>query len=269
MYETTIQTARLLAETVIREAGQICKGKFDHFAELRTKDEFGDVVTEVDLMAEEVIIKRIREAFPEHQIHSEEAGIIGVENDWLWMIDPLDGTNNFAIGLPVFSSSITLIHKREPVLGIIYEPLTDRLFVSVRGEGAFCNGVQIKVKPIANLSRGNIGWIQGHGVQNDLAAVALRQHIDTSFKRMLRLWAPTLLWCMLAKGNLDGIVLYNSEGDDLYSGLLMVKEAGGVVVDFDGNPFTGMKNEPYIIACHPDHKEQLLEVVRAGLGNHR
>ncbi|SEO93666.1 inositol monophosphatase family protein [Paenibacillus sp. OV219] len=269
MYETIIQSARLLAETVIREAGQICKAKFDNYAELRTKDEFGDIVTEVDLLAEEVIIKRIREAFPEHQIHSEEAGIIGEENDWLWMIDPLDGTNNFAIGLPVFSSSITLIHKREPVLGIIYEPLTDRLFVSVRGKGAFCNGHQIEVKPTANLSKGNIGWIQGHGVQNDLAAVALRQHIDTSFKRMLRLWAPTLLWCMLAKGNLDGIVLYNSEGDDLYSGLLMVKEAGGVIVDFDGNSFTGMKDEPYLIACHPDHKDQLLEVVRAGLGSQR
>ena len=71
-------------------------------------------------------------------------------------------------------------------------------------------------------------------------------------------------WCMLAKGDIDGIVLYNSEGDDLYSGILMVKEAGGIVIDFDGNPFTGMKEEPYLIACHPDNKEELLQIVREG-----
>lgn len=102
-------------------------------------------------------------------------------------------------------------------------------------------------------------------MQNDNRAVKLRQFIDISFKRMMRLWAPTLQWCMLAKGDIDGIILFNSEGDDLYSGLLMVKEAGGIVIDFDGNPFTGMNAEPYIIACHPDHKQALLSIVREGL----
>lgn len=72
---------------------------------------------------------------------------------------------------------------------------------------------------------------------------------------------------MLAKGDIDGIVLYNSEGDDLYSGILMVKEAGGIVVDFEGNPFIGVNEEPYIIACHPDHKQELLRTVRDGLNS--
>ncbi|SFI04115.1 Inositol monophosphatase family protein [Bacillus sp. 71mf] len=82
---------------------------------------------------------------------------------------------------------------------------------------------------------------------------------------MMRLWAPTLQWCMLAKGDIDGIILYNSEGDDLYSGILMVKEAGGIVVDFKGNDFTGMNKEPYLIACHPDNKNYLLNMVSEGL----
>jgi myo-inositol-1(or 4)-monophosphatase len=72
---------------------------------------------------------------------------------------------------------------------------------------------------------------------------------------------------MLAKGDLDGIILYNSEGDDLYSGILMVKEAGGVVIDFEGNPFTGMNEEPYLIACHPDNKEYFLSMINKGLSN--
>src|SRR5690606_34043433 len=137
--------------------------------------------------------------------------------------------------------------------------------VSVHGEGAYCNSRLMQVQGNSSLFKGNIGWIQGHKVQNDSKAVKLRQHIDMSFKRMMRLWAPTLQWCMLAKGDIDGIILYNSEGDDLYSGILMVKEAGGIVIDFEGNSFIGMNDEPYLIACHPDHKDDLLKVVSEGL----
>lgn len=265
MSHNIILQAQELAERVIRQAGLIAKEKFDCFIELKTKDEFGDVVTEVDQMAEEVIIRQIQAMFPHHQIHSEEAGVIGGEGDWLWLIDPLDGTNNFAIGLPIFTISMTLMYRREAVLGVVYEPLTDRLFMSRAGGGAYCNHRPLQIKSNPNLFRGNIGWIQGHHVQNDIRAVKLRQFIDISFKRMMRLWAPTLQWCMLAKGDIDGIILFNSEGDDLYSGLLMVKEAGGIVSDFEGNPFTGMNAEPYLIACHPDHKQALLSIVREGL----
>lgn len=265
MDKKIIQSARDLSVRVIREAGLIAKERFDNFIEVRSKDEFGDVVTEVDFLAEDIIIKQIQATFPEHQIHSEEAGAIGVQSDWLWLIDPLDGTNNFAIGLPVFSTSITLMYRREPVMGVVYEPLTDRLFVSVIGQGTTCNNRPIQMKSNPNIFKGNIGWIQGHKVQNDIRAVKLRQYIDIKFKRMMRLWAPTLQWCMLAKGDIDGIVLYNSEGDDLYSGILMVKEAGGIVIDFEGNPCTGMNEEPYIIACHPAHKEDLIRMVREGL----
>ncbi|WP_054955573.1 inositol monophosphatase family protein [Paenibacillus dakarensis] len=260
-----VTAAKELSIRVIRQAGQISKEKFDDFIELRAKDGFGDVVTEVDHIAEEIIVKQIQTVFPNHQIHSEEAGIIGLKSDWLWLIDPLDGTNNFAIGLAVFTTSITLMYLSEPVLGVVYEPMTDRLFVSTIGEGAFCNNRLLHIKAYSNIYKGNIGWIQGHKVQNDLRAVKLRQFIDIKVKRMMRLWAPTLQWCMLAKGDIDGIVLYNSEGDDLYSGILMVKEAGGIVIDFEGNEFTGMNEEPYLIACHPAHKQELLDMVREGL----
>ena len=265
MDQNIILHAKKLSERIIRQAGLITKEKFDNFVDIKTKDEFGDVVTEVDIIAEQIIIEHIRSAFPDHQIHSEEAGTLGEEKDWLWLIDPLDGTNNFAIGLPVFTVSITLMYKKEPVLGLIYEPMTERLFTSVKGKGAFCNNRPIQIRINRDIFKGNIGWIQGHKVQNDSRAVKLRQFIDIRVKRMIRLWAPTLQWCMLAKGDIDGIILFNSEGDDLYSGILMVKEAGGIVIDFEGNPFNGMNEEPYLIACHPDQKQQLLRVVREGL----
>lgn len=260
-----IKAARKLCESIIIQAGDIAKSKFDNYKGLEVKDEFGDVVTEVDHLTEQLIVSAIVTAFPNHQIHSEEIGDLGVPSDWLWLIDPLDGTNNFAISLPVYSTSITLLYRSEPVLGVIYEPMTNRLFIAEKDSGATCNGLPMLVNRNANIFRGNIGWIQGHKVQNDAVAVRLRHHIDVKFKRMMRLWAPTLQWCMLAKGDIDGIILYNSEGDDLYSGILMVKEAGGIVIDFDGNEFIGMNEEPYLIACHPDHKEELLRVVNEGL----
>lgn len=260
-----IAEARQLCEVIIIQAGHIAKSKFDNFSGSEMKGEFGDIVTEVDYLIEQVIVNEILRAFPDHKIHSEEIGDLGVESDWLWLIDPLDGTNNFAIGLSVFSTSITLMYQSEPVLGVIYEPLTERLFIAEKGNGATCNGSSMVVKSNKNVFKGNIGWIQGHNVQNQAIAVGLRQHIDLKFKRMMRLWAPTLQWCMLAKGNIDGIILYKSEGDDLYSGILMVKEAGGIVIDFDGNEFRGMNDEPYLIACHPDHKDDLLNVVREGM----
>lgn len=265
MDQGIIQRAREVASEAVRQAGRIAMERFGAVADVKVKDEYGDVVTEVDLLAEACLVNSIRHAFPEHQIHSEEAGMIGEVHDWLWLVDPLDGTNNYAIALPVFSISMTLMYRREAVLGVVYEPVTDRLFVSVIGQGTTCNQQLLLMNEQAGPMRGNIAWIQGHRVQNDVNAVRLRHLIDVRFKRMLRLWAPTMQWCMLAKGDIDGIVLYNSEGDDLYAGILMVQEAGGIVVDFSGKPFRGMNEEPYLIACHPDHKQLLLDVVNEGL----
>lgn len=261
-----IRTGKELSVRAILKAGQVVKEHFDYISVVEEKGSFGDVVTEIDYKAEKIILDEIINVFPDHQIDSEESGNNGKASEWLWMIDPLDGTNNYAIGLPIFSLSITLMYKLEPVLGVIYEPLVDRLYITSKDEGSFCNDRRLQVKKKEELRKGTIGWIQGHKVQNDKVAVRLRQHLDINFKRMMRLWAPTLQWCMLAKGDIDGIVLYNSEGDDLYSGVLMVKEAGGIVIDFDGNMFEGMNAEPYLIACHPAHKEYFLSIVKEGLG---
>lgn len=266
MVDNIIKTAKELSVKAILKAGKVAKDHFDNFTVVQEKDVYGDVVTEVDYLAEGIILKEITNVFPDHQINSEECGNNGKVSDWLWMVDPLDGTNNYAIGLPIFSTSISLMYKAEPVLGVIYEPLVNRLFMASRTEGAFCNNNRLQVKKKTDIKKGTIGWIQGHKVQNNENAVRLRQHLDINFKRMIRLWAPTLQWCMLAKGDIDGIVLFNSEGDDLYSGVLMVKEAGGIVIDFNGNSFNGMNEEPYLIACHPEHKDYFVRLVNEGLG---
>jgi myo-inositol-1(or 4)-monophosphatase len=119
-------------------------------------------------------------ALENHQIHREEAGVIGMEDDWLWLIDPLDRTRIALQLVHLFFEIHYLMYKREPVLGVVYEPLTERLFVSVIGERTSCNHRHTNEES-PNIFKGNIGWIQGHGVINDPQAVKLRQHIDIRF----------------------------------------------------------------------------------------
>jgi myo-inositol-1(or 4)-monophosphatase len=264
--DTVIAHAKEAAITAAVRAGTIARERFDRNNRIFEKGNDGDVVTEVDLLAETEILQCLQSRFPLHQIRSEESGWSGVTGDWLWLVDPLDGTNNYALGIPVYGVSITLLYRKRPVLGVIYDSHLSKLYVAESGKGALCNDIRINVGPGGGDERKmTVGWIQGHQVQKEARAMRLKHYLDGRFKRVLRLWAPSLLWCMLARGDLDGIVLYNSEGDDLYSGLLMAKEAGAAIIDFEGYPFEGMNSEPYIIACHPDRQQSFMQIVRNGL----
>jgi len=265
--EELLQRAREVAIEAAVRAGQVAKERFDGTFVVTEKGEHGDLVTEVDELAEREILQRLQEHFPDHQIRSEETGWSGVEGDWLWLVDPLDGTNNFAVGLPVYGVSITLLYQKRPVLGVIYNSHLEKLYVAERGRGATLNGNRFEIpSKQREAHKLTVGWIQGHLVQKHAEAMALKHHLDLTSKRVLRLWAPTVQWSMLAQGELDGIVLYNSEGDDLYAGVLLALEAGAQVFDFEGNPFDRMNPEPYLIACHPEQRETFLAIVRQGLG---
>jgi len=258
-----LERARQVATAAAEKAGRYAKRRFLTAYDVSEKDEHGDLVTDVDLEAERLILETIRAAFPDDEIRSEETGWSGVPGDWLWLVDPLDGTNNFAIGLPAFGVAITLLHRKEPVVGVVYESVTERMYSAIAGRGAACDGEPLFVgtssleKP---LRKRTVGWIQGHQVQKDPAAMRLKSLLDESCKRTLRLWAPALLWTMLARGQLDGIVLYDSEGDDLYAGVLIAKEAGASVLRFDGAPFEGMDDRPYLVAGRGAALEQLLSL---------
>ncbi|WP_256710714.1 inositol monophosphatase family protein [Paenibacillus sp. FSL H8-0548] len=143
--------------------------------------------------------------------------------------------------------------------------MTDRLYAATAGEGITCNSLPLRTLEAKPFSKARVGWIQGHAVQNEQRAVRLRHYIDVNTKRMRRLWAPTLQWTMLARGDLDAIIVYNSEGEDLYSGILMVKEAGGSIIDYEGHPFSGMNKQPYFIACRLEHQNYFMNMIKNGL----
>jgi len=267
--ERRLALAKRIAVQAAQAAGRHAKNRFSSEYGISEKGDHGDLVTDVDIESERIILDTIRAEFPDDEIRSEESGWSGVQGDWLWLVDPLDGTNNFAVGLPVFGVAITLLYRQRPVLGVVHESMTELTYCAVEGQGAECNGKPFHVgeeRAAKPLTRRTVGWIQGHQVQKDSEAMRLKTLLDESCKRTLRLWAPALLWTMLARGQLDGIVLYDSEGDDLYAGVLIAKEAGASVVRFDGTPFGRMDDHPFLVAGRGEALRQLLELVRRSDG---
>ena len=127
-----------------KEAAKIIVANFNKIKHISKKGE-GDYFTNVDILAEEKIISIIQRRFPKHNILSEEAGLIDKNSEFTWLVDPLDGTHNYMHGLPLFGVSVGLEHKKKIIMGVIYLPMLDELFVAERGKGAFLNGKRIKV----------------------------------------------------------------------------------------------------------------------------
>jgi len=229
--------AREVAVKAATKAGELARERFGGKLTIQHKDDRGDLVTEVDVQADRLIVEDILAVFPSHRIYSEEAGEGGAASDWVWHVDPLDGTNNFALGMPLYGVCISLSYQGQIVLGVIRDSALGLNYVAVKDEGAWQEDIKLEAKPKGPLVKSTISWIQGHGVgKDDHKALGLRHHLEHSVKRVLRMWAPSLTWAMLARGDLHGVVLYNSEGEDLYAGLLLAQEAGVKVTDFAGNP---------------------------------
>ncbi|WP_249669674.1 inositol monophosphatase family protein [Polycladospora coralii] len=173
-FNSILNRAKKTAIKATSEAGALILLHFERDKKIEQKGTDGDVVTEVDRMAERLIRKRIKSVFVDHQIRGEEFGQVDAqESEWIWLIDPLDGTNNYAIGLPVYAVCVTLMYRNEPVLGIIYEPHLHRMHVAQKDRGAQCNEQFFTMKKTGE-AKPTLAWIQGHHVLRDPNAMRLR-----------------------------------------------------------------------------------------------
>ncbi len=206
--------------------------------EVRTKGNGDDLVTELDLASEALIVSRLRGAFPAHRIVTEEAGELPGSGPWTWLVDPLDGTNNLAIGLAVFAVGIVLCEVGLPMVSVVHDVPAATTWSARRGGGVHGPWGPLRVRHPVKDRRLTLAWIQGHDVaRDDALAVALKARLDRESKRVLGLWAPLLSWVMAARGDIDGIVAYKAGGMDLHAGLLIAQEAGIETRCLDGGAF--------------------------------
>jgi myo-inositol-1(or 4)-monophosphatase len=265
--------ARRVAVDAAEAAGALVRTPAHQDIGMRVKDATGDVVSDLDIAAEQLIISRIRAAFPGHRIITEESGLLdavgaaGTDGGCTWLVDPLDGTNNMAIRLPAYVVGIALCAGNLPVLGVVHDPVAGQTWSAVRRGGAYGPGGRLAQPACRPAPYGPVlAWTQGHGVdRGDATARALRMVLESTARRVLQLWAPLLSWVMLARGDIDGIIGYRAEAVDLPAGALIATEAGIAVCGFDGQPFNegiGRRaQDRSFVAGHPGNIERLAGLV--------
>lgn len=228
---------RTVAIDAARDAGRILRESFGKVQQIKYKGEV-DLVTEVDEASERLIVGRIREHFPDHQILGEEGGTSNSpepHSRYRWIIDPLDGTTNFAHGYPFFCVSIGIEREGVAEFGVVYAPILDEFFTAELGAGAFLNGNRIIVSTTDSLIRSLLAT--GFNYDRDLARDNLLNWERFLFRTqaLRRDGASALNLCYVAAGRFDGYWEIGLKPWDAAAGALMVREAGGLVTDFSGS----------------------------------
>lgn len=224
---------------ISKEAGELIRNAFGKTHSIKFKTNELNLVTETDKASEKLITEFIKKKYPSHRILAEEGSEANpdkVGTDYLWVVDPLDGTTNFAHGLPIFAVSIGVQKNRETIAGVVYDVMRDVVYSAEKTSGSFENGKRISVSKNENL---------GHSVLVTGFPYNIRGNPDKAFERFItflkqarairRLGSAAIDFCYVANGVFDGFWEVSLHPWDICAGKLIVEEAGGSVTDFDGN----------------------------------
>lgn len=232
--EFSIGNALMLAIEWAKKAGEIQMSYFRGTnLGIQTKSNVYDVVTRADKQCETFLLEQIGKHYPGHAVLGEESGEHAGTKDYLWIIDPLDGTNNFSQGLPVFTVSIGLQHRGKTILGVVYAPYLKELYTAVLGEGAFLNGEPIRVSRKEDLEHSILGtgfpYDKDVNPDNNLSnVVSILPHL----RGLRRMGSAAYDLCCVAAGFLDGYWEICLHSWDICAGALIVEEAGGKIYHF-------------------------------------
>ncbi len=226
------------ATTMAEEAGQILQKYWGKLSHIQQKGFSWDLVTEADQESEDLILGRIKELFPDHSILSEEAGEhLFDQSEYCWVVDPLDGTTNYTHQYPMVSISIALLQNQVPIVGVIYNPIMQELFLGEKGKGATLNGTAIHVSNVASLEMGllstGFAYDRKENPDNNYAEFC---HITNLSQGVRRGGSAALDLAYVAAGRLDGFWERGLNPWDIAAGVLLVEEAGGTVSSYEGTP---------------------------------
>ncbi|PWU15312.1 MAG: inositol monophosphatase [Chlamydiae bacterium] len=224
------------ATEIALSAGDVLRKGFGSPFAISSKPGKQNLVTEYDKASENLLITAIKSCYPTHSIIAEEGGFyIQQESQVTWIIDPLDGTVNFAHEIPLFSISIAVAVDKEIACGVVYQPMTRELFVAQKQEGAFLNGRLLNVSPVSQINQALLATGFPYDVHKDPL------HCIENFSKILRTGTPirrlgsaAIDLAYVAAGRFDGFWEVGLNSWDMAAGMLLVKEAGGMVTHYDG-----------------------------------
>lgn len=227
---------------------------------ISNKEGVNNLVTEADHAAEKAIMAVIRKTYPDHFILSEEAGELSQQSDYKWIIDPIDGTINFAHGIPINCVSVAVEYKGEVIMGAVYNPHLDEFFMAEKGKGATLNGNPISVSHKEKAIHACL--VTGFPYTYINMPNGPLEVFDRFIRKgvpVRRLGSAAIDLCWVACGRFDGFYEHKLEAWDSAAGFLIVEEAGGRVTDFDGNPYSPYQHR--ILATNGRIHDEMLDVI--------
>jgi myo-inositol-1(or 4)-monophosphatase len=260
--QATLDTAVAIA----REAGALLMDGFGREKEIQTKSSSVDFVTQYDLAAEALILERLRAAFPDHGFVGEEGTDETGAQPYVWYIDPLDGTNNYSHGFPVFCVSMALYEGPRPLVGVIYDPTRDECFTATAGGGArlLARGESRQLSVSQEETLGLALLATGFPYDVHTSPLDNGAYVARFIKRafgLRRAGSAALDMAYVAAGRLDGYWEFKVSAWDVAAGILLVREAGGMATYVDGAPLT-LERKFHILASNGRLHEQMLAVIR-------
>ncbi len=250
-----VKACRKASKTLIRDFGEI------ENLQVSLKGP-GDFVTNCDKKVEKILIDELLKARPSYSILSEEIGEINNDDSFKWIIDPIDGTSNFFHGIPHFAISIGLEHNKEIICGIIYDPIKDEMFTAEKGNGSYLNNQRMRVSSRSKLEDCMI-FTGGPKREAKNRELALKEYYKFSTKILIpirKLGSASLDMAYVAAGRCDGFWQRDLNYWDIAAGIILVKEAGGFVTDFNGkNEYIQNKT---ILATNAKINKEMIEVLK-------
>lgn len=253
------------AETLARRSGALLREAVQHPRQVSYKGPI-NLVTESDKQSEALLVAGLTEAFPDHHIVGEEGGGMGAPIDsapYRWYIDPLDGTTNFAHGIPHFAVSMALADTNDlPLVGVVYDPMRDELFQAIRGQGATLNGKPMHVSAVDDLSRAVVctGFPYDRWTNPDNNSKEFVRFI-TRTQATARMGSVAIELSWIAAGRFDGFWESKVNAWDVMAGLLFVTESGGKISNYRGQIDAGVYHGREFIASNGLIHEQVINVL--------
>lgn len=226
----------------------------------KEKTHRADVQTEADLAAEAAIMPILNKAFPTFDIHAEENGRTRRDSEYTIVIDPLDGTHNFVLGIPNFTIIIALLYKKRAVAGLIYHPMINQSYYAEEGKGAFCDGAPIHVSNEPDSSKAVVAYVPGYNnAGRQVGPVASALFGDLTIKRFLYSWSSAADGCLLAAGRIGAMIYDGNEIYDYAASKVICREAGAKITDINGNPEPDDMSNVFLISNGTSLHEKVLE----------
>jgi myo-inositol-1(or 4)-monophosphatase len=252
-----------IAQKAALTAGEVQRANFHKNLDITEKQDSVELMSKVDLKSEQVIVDTIRSRFKDHNILSEETHYDHTLSPYTWVIDPLDGTTNYLFGLPLFSVSIALIQETRLIVGVVYSVILNEMFTAVVNQGAFLNGAPIKTSTVRSLQEALLitGFYYDRGQQMRKNLKVIDDFFQCPVKGIRRFGSAALDLCYIAAGRASGFWEHTLNPWDFAAGVLLVKEAGGIVTDHRGEAVP-LQEKSFIVASGPPVHGPMLDVIQ-------